>query len=121
MKVGRVDKKRQGLRVQEQDPVCEPDHYECGPVIQRSRQVHPRVARPVRHDPTASDPARDVDDKGHGNGPPLREACDISMGVKSCVAICLDELVRILLQYKRALFRSGLFWRIEELTERNRR
>ena len=45
---------------------------------------------------------------------------DMGMGLKSCVAVYLLELVRIILQYKwGTIFRSEWFWRMEELTKRN--
>ena len=45
---------------------------------------------------------------------------DMGMGLRSCVAVYLLELVRILLQYKwGTIFRSEWFWRMEELTKRN--
>ena len=45
---------------------------------------------------------------------------DMGMGLKSCVAVYLLELVRLLLQYKwGTIFRSGWFWRMEELTKKN--
>ena len=45
---------------------------------------------------------------------------DMGMGLKSCVAVYLLELVRILLQYKwGTIFRSEWFWRMEEMTKRN--
>ena len=43
---------------------------------------------------------------------------DMGLGLKSCDAVYLLELVR-LLQYKWAIFRQGWFWRMEELTKRN--
>ena len=44
---------------------------------------------------------------------------DMGMGLKSCVAVYLVELVR-LLQYKwGTIFRQEWFWRMEELTKRN--
>ena len=45
---------------------------------------------------------------------------DMGMGLKSCVAVYLLELVRLLLQYKwGTIFRQEWFWRMEELTKRN--
>ena len=45
---------------------------------------------------------------------------DMGFGLKSCVAVYLLELVRLFLQYKwGAIFRSGWFWRMEELTKKN--
>ena len=45
---------------------------------------------------------------------------DMGMGLKSCVAVYLLELVRFLLQYKwGTIFRSEWFWRMEGLTKRN--
>ena len=45
---------------------------------------------------------------------------DMGMGLKSCVAVYLLELVRLLLQYKWGnIFRSEWFWRMEEITKRN--
>ena len=45
---------------------------------------------------------------------------DMGIGLKSCVAVCLLALVRILLQYKwGTIFRSEWFWRMEELTKGN--
>ena len=45
---------------------------------------------------------------------------DMGFGLKSCVGVYLLELVRLLLQYKwGTIFRSGWFWRMEELTKRN--
>ena len=45
---------------------------------------------------------------------------DMGMALKSCVAVYLLELVRILLQYKwGTIFRREWFWRFEELTKRN--
>ena len=44
----------------------------------------------------------------------------MGMGLKSCVAVYLLELVRILLQYKwGTIFHREWFWRMEELTKRN--
>ena len=44
----------------------------------------------------------------------------MGLGLKSCVAVYLLELVRIFLQYKwGTIFRSEWFWRMEELTKRN--
>ena len=44
------------------------------------------------------------------------------MGLNSCVAVYLLELVRRILQYKwGTVFRQEWFWRMEELTERNGR
>ena len=44
---------------------------------------------------------------------------DMGFGLKSCVAVYLLELVR-LLQYKwGTIFRQEWFWRMEELTKRN--
>ena len=45
---------------------------------------------------------------------------DMGFGLKSCVAVFLLELVRLLLQYKwGTIFRQELFWRMEELVKRN--
>ena len=45
---------------------------------------------------------------------------DTGIGLKSCVAVYLLELVRLLLQYKwGTIFRQEWFWRMEELTKRN--
>ena len=45
---------------------------------------------------------------------------DMGMGLKSCVAVFLVELIRILIQYKwGTIFRQEWFWRMEELTKRN--
>ena len=45
---------------------------------------------------------------------------DMGMGLKSCVAVYLLELVRLLLQYKwGTIFRQEWFWRMEEMTKRN--
>ena len=45
---------------------------------------------------------------------------DMGMGLKSCVAVYLLELVRLLLQYKwGTVFRQEWFWRMEELTKRH--
>ena len=45
---------------------------------------------------------------------------DMGMGLKSCVAVYLIELVRLLLQYKwGTIFRQEWFWRMEELTKKN--
>ena len=45
---------------------------------------------------------------------------DMGMGLKSCVAVYLLELVRLLLQYKwGTIFLSEWFWRVEETTKRN--
>ena len=45
---------------------------------------------------------------------------DMDMGLKSCVAVFLIELVRLFLQYKwGTIFRSEWFWRMEELTKRH--
>ena len=45
---------------------------------------------------------------------------DMGMGLKSCVAVYLLELVRLLLQYKWGnIFRSEWFWMMEENTKRN--
>ena len=45
---------------------------------------------------------------------------DMGLGLKSCVAVYLIELVRILLQYKwGTIFRQEWFWRMEQLTKRN--
>ena len=45
---------------------------------------------------------------------------DMGLGLKSCVAVYLLELVRLFLQYKwGTIFRSEWFWRMEELTKRN--
>ena len=47
---------------------------------------------------------------------------DMGMVLKSCVGEYLLELVRVLLQYKwGTIFRREWFWRMEELTERNRK
>ena len=44
---------------------------------------------------------------------------DMGMGLKSCVAVYLLEMVR-LLQYKwGTIFRQEWFWKMEELTKRN--
>ena len=44
----------------------------------------------------------------------------MGMGLRSCVAVYLLELVRLLLQYKwGTIFRQEWFWRMEELTKRN--
>ena len=44
----------------------------------------------------------------------------LGLGLKSCVAVYLVELVRLLLQYKwGTIFRSEWFWRMEEVTKRN--
>ena len=45
---------------------------------------------------------------------------DMGLELKSCVAVYLLELVRILLQYKwGSIFRQEWFWRMEEFTKRN--
>ena len=45
---------------------------------------------------------------------------DMGMGLKSCLAVYLLELVRLLLQYKwGTIFRQEWFWRMEEITKRN--
>ena len=45
---------------------------------------------------------------------------DMGIGLKSCVAVYLLELIRLLLQYKwGTIFRQERFWRMEELTRRN--
>ena len=45
---------------------------------------------------------------------------DMGMGLKSCVAVYLLELVRLFLKYKwGSIFRSEWFWRMEELTKKN--
>ena len=45
---------------------------------------------------------------------------DMGMGMKSCVAVYLLELVRLFLQYKwGTIFRQEWFWRMEELTKKN--
>ena len=45
---------------------------------------------------------------------------DMGLGLKSCVAVYLLELVRLLLQYKwGTIFRSEWFWKMEEMTKRN--
>ena len=45
---------------------------------------------------------------------------DMGMGLKSCVAVYLIELVRVLLQYEWGIiFRQEWFWRMEEITKRN--
>ena len=45
---------------------------------------------------------------------------DIGMGLKSCVAVYLLELIRLLLQYKwGTIYRQEWFWRMEEMTKRN--
>ena len=45
---------------------------------------------------------------------------DMGIGLKSCVAVYLLELVRFLLQYKwGTFFRQEWFWRMEELIKRN--
>ena len=45
---------------------------------------------------------------------------DMGMGLKSCVAVYLLELVRLLLQYKwGTIYRQEWFWRMEEMTKRN--
>ena len=45
---------------------------------------------------------------------------DTGLGLKSCVAVYLLELTRLLLQYKwGTIFRQEWFWRMEELTKRN--
>ena len=45
---------------------------------------------------------------------------DMGMGLKSCLAVYLVELIRILLQYKwGTIFRQEWFWRMEETTKRN--
>ena len=42
---------------------------------------------------------------------------DMGMWLKSCVAVYLLELVRLLLQYKwGTIFESEWFWMVEELT-----
>ena len=44
----------------------------------------------------------------------------MGLGLKSCVAVYLIELVRILLQYKwGTIFRGEWFWRMEQLSKRN--
>ena len=43
---------------------------------------------------------------------------DMGMGLKSCVAVNMLELVRLLLRYKwGTIFRQEWFWRMEELTK----
>ena len=45
---------------------------------------------------------------------------DMGMCLKSCVAVYLLELVRLLLQYRwGTIYRQEWFWRMEELTKRN--
>ena len=45
---------------------------------------------------------------------------DMGTGLKSSVAVYLLELVRLPLQYKwGTIFKSELFWRMEELPKRN--
>ena len=45
---------------------------------------------------------------------------DMGLGLKSCVAVYLLELVRLLLQYKwGTIFHQEWFWRMEEMTKRN--
>ena len=45
---------------------------------------------------------------------------DMGLGLKSCVAVYLLELVGLLHQYKwGTIFRQEWFWRMEELTRRN--
>ena len=45
---------------------------------------------------------------------------DMGIGLKSCTAVYLLELVRLLLQYKwGTIFRQEWFWRMEEITKRN--
>ena len=47
---------------------------------------------------------------------------DMGMGLKSCVAVYLLELVRLLLQYKwGTIFRQEWFWMMVELTKTNRK
>ena len=47
---------------------------------------------------------------------------DMGMGLKSCVAVYLVELVRLLLQYKwGTIVKSEWFWMMEELTKWKRR
>ena len=49
-----------------------------------------------------------------------RKPDDMGLGLKSCVAVYLIELVRILLRYKwGTIFRQEWFWKMEELTKRN--
>ena len=46
---------------------------------------------------------------------------DMGMGLKCCVGVYLLEQVRILLQYKwGTIFRSEWFWRMEEMTKREK-
>ena len=43
---------------------------------------------------------------------------DMGMGLKSCVAVCLLDLVRIILQYRwGTIFRSEWFWMMEVFTK----
>ena len=44
---------------------------------------------------------------------------DMGFGLKSCVAVYLVELVRLLLQYKwGTIFRQEWFWRMEETAKK---
>ena len=45
---------------------------------------------------------------------------DMGLGLNGRVGVCLLELVRLLIQFKRGtIFRQEWFWRMEELTKRN--
>ena len=64
----------------------------------------------------------DVDETRYGDKQSVYEPDDmgLGLGLKSCVAVYLVELVRLLLQYKwGTIFRSEWFWRMEDLTKRS--
>ena len=84
------------------------------PVINSRTQIVERL----RALPPAPDPTRDADGERKSDEPLLHEPDDMGFGMKSCVALYVFELVRIL-QYKwGTVFRQEWFRGMEELTKR---